>query len=79
MIIFSFYLFRKDYPNSRAITDSGYYATPDDPENWNELGAFGNYFDFNTVGLGVLNTFYEEVDTETAFIGLYEWFEISQP
>jgi hypothetical protein len=57
---------------------TSYYATPDDPENWIKLGAFGNYFEFYTVGIGALNAFGEE-NTETDIIAFYDWFEISQP
>ena len=53
----------------RLIVDSDgsitrFYATPDAPENWIEIGAFGNYFEFNTVGIGVLNVFKRD-NTET--------------
>lgn len=56
---------------------TGYYATPDDPDNWVKLGAFGNYFDFNRVGIGASNVLGNR-QVETDIVALYEWFEITE-
>ena len=51
---------------------SGYYAT--EPDQWERLGRFGNYFDFQRVGIGVSN-----VGSSEDVVGLFDYFEISQP
>lgn len=57
---------------------TGYYATPEDSQNWIKLGAFGNYFEFKTVGIGVLNVF-EGENTASNIEAIYDYFEISTP
>ena len=56
---------------------TGYYATPDDPDNWIKLGAFGHYFDFQYVGIGASN-FMDPSQVGTDIVALYEWFEIAE-
>ncbi len=51
---------------------SGFYAT--EPEQWTRLGRFGNYFQFKKVGIGVSN-----VGAADDVVGLFDYFEISQP
>jgi len=51
---------------------SGYYAT--EPDQWQRLGRFGNYFQFQKVGIGVSN-----VGASDDVVGLFDYFEISLP
>jgi hypothetical protein len=51
---------------------SGYYATA--PGQWQRLGRFGNYFQFQKVGIGVTN-----VGAANDVVGLFDYFEISLP
>lgn len=51
---------------------SGFYATA--PDQWERLGRFGNYFQFEKVGIGVSNA-----HAEGDVIGLFDYFEISLP
>jgi len=51
---------------------SGYYAT--ELNQWKRLGRFGNYFQFRKVGIGVSN-----VGASEDVVGLFDYFEISQP
>jgi beta-xylosidase len=51
---------------------SGYYAT--EPDQWERLGRFGNYFQFKKVGIGVTN-----VRAANDVVGLFDYFEISLP
>jgi regulation of enolase protein 1 (concanavalin A-like superfamily) len=51
---------------------SGYYAT--EPEQWNRLGRFGNYFQFKKVGIGVSNC-----SAADDVIGQFNYFEIALP
>ncbi|MEA3420932.1 MAG: hypothetical protein U9Q97_04545 [Acidobacteriota bacterium] len=51
---------------------SGYYAT--EPDQWERLGRFGNYFQFQKVGIGVTNA-----RAENDVVGLFDFFEISVP
>jgi len=57
-------------------TITGYYAT--EFGEWQRLGAFGNYFDFVSVGLGATNSVPPgwEVDDIEA---LFDYFEIALP
>jgi len=57
---------------------TGYYATPQEPDNWIKIGAFGNYFEFVKVGIGASNVLGENA-TENDIVALYEYFEISLP
>jgi beta-xylosidase len=60
---------------NRGGSVTGYYAT--EPENWQKIGAFGNYFDFKFVGLGTTNSNGEGVAND--IISRFDYFEISQP
>jgi len=51
---------------------TGYYATQ--PDQWQRLGRFGNYFKFTRVGIGVSN-----VRATDDLVGLFDSFEISKP
>lgn len=51
---------------------SGYYAT--EPDQWERLGRFGNYFNFQRVGIGVSN-----VGASEDVVGLFDYFEVSRP
>ncbi len=51
---------------------SGYYAT--EPEKWERLGRFGNFFQFKKVGIGVTN-----VRAANDVVGQFDYFEISLP
>lgn len=51
---------------------SGYYAV--EPDKWERLGRFGNFFQFKKVGIGVSN-----VHASEDVVGLFDWFEISLP
>lgn len=51
---------------------SGYYAT--EPDQWERLGRFGNYFQFQKVGIGVTN-----VGAGNNVVGLFDFLEISVP
>lgn len=57
---------------SKGNTISGYYATA--PDQWVRLGRFGDYFQFKKVGIGVSN-----VRSADDVVGLFDYFEISQP
>ncbi|HLO17379.1 MAG TPA: hypothetical protein VK206_21275 [Anaerolineales bacterium] len=57
---------------SKDNTISGYYATA--PDQWERLGRFGNFFQFQKVGIGVSN-----VRAADDVVGLFDYFEISQP
>jgi len=57
---------------SKGNTISGYYATV--PDQWERLGRFGNFFQFRKVGIGVSN-----VRASNDVVGLFDYFEISQP
>lgn len=57
---------------SKGDMISGYYAV--EPDKWERLGRFGNYFQFKKVGIGVSN-----VHAAEDVLGLYDWFEISLP
>jgi regulation of enolase protein 1 (concanavalin A-like superfamily) len=61
--------------NERGSITS-YYST--DQEEWTKIGAFGNYFEFKSVGLGATNSAIEDMSTED-IIALFDFFEISQP
>jgi len=54
---------------------TGYYATT--PGDWQRVGAFGNYFDFKSVGLGTTNSNTEGVQND--IVSRFDYFEISQP
>lgn len=51
---------------------SGYYATA--PDQWERLGRFGNFFQFQKVGIGVSN-----VRAANDVVGQFDYFEISLP
>ncbi len=51
---------------------SGYYAFEEG--QWERLGRFGNYFEFNKVGIGVSN-----VNAANDVVGMFDYFEITQP
>jgi regulation of enolase protein 1 (concanavalin A-like superfamily) len=51
---------------------SGYYAFEEG--QWERLGRFGNYFEFNKVGIGVSN-----VNAVNDVVGMFDYFEITQP
>jgi hypothetical protein len=51
---------------------TGYYAVQ--PDQWQRLGRFGNYFKFTRVGIGVSN-----VRAPDDLVGLFDYFEISKP
>ena len=55
---------------------TSYYSL--DGEEYIKIGAFGNYFDFNSVGLGVTNSAGEDMSTED-IIALFDFFEVSVP
>lgn len=57
---------------SKDNTISGYYATA--PDQWERLGRFGNYFQFKKVGIGVSNA-----NAANDVVGLFDYFEVSQP
>ena len=57
---------------------TSYYATPDKPEEWIKIGAFGHYFDFVSVGLGASNVL-GEAEVENDIDALCEYFKISEP
>jgi hypothetical protein len=54
----------------------GYYATPDAPQDWIRLAAFGEFFDFKQAGIGAYNL---SADTSRDVIARYDYFEITQP
>jgi len=54
---------------------SGFYALQ--PDQWQRLGRFGNYFDFKLVGLGVSNV--DPFGKDSDVVGLYDYFEITLP
>jgi regulation of enolase protein 1 (concanavalin A-like superfamily) len=51
---------------------SGYYAFEEG--QWERLGRFGNYFEFNKVGIGVSN-----VNSANDVVGMFDYFEITRP
>lgn len=51
---------------------SGYYAF--EPDGWQRLGRFGNFFDFTRVGIGVSN-----VGATEDVVGQFDYFEIALP
>lgn len=51
---------------------SGYYSTA--PDQWERLGRFGNYFQFQKVGIGVSNG-----RAGNDVVGMFDFFEISVP
>jgi hypothetical protein len=53
----------------------GYYAIPG--QDWQRVGAFGNFFDFNSVGLGATNSNSEGVVEDV--VAQFDYFEISEP
>jgi hypothetical protein len=60
---------------NQAGSLTGYYALPG--EDWQKAGAFGNFFDFTSVGLGATNSNPDGV--ETGIVARFDYFEISQP
>jgi hypothetical protein len=56
---------------------TGYYAVQ--PGEWQRVGAFGNYFDFVSVGLGATNAWGEEWSVSEDLIAYFDYFEISMP
>jgi len=63
---------RLEFKNN-AITGS--YAT--NPDQWQKLGRFGNYFLFKRVGLGVTNADAGKYNAD--LVGLFDYFEITKP
>ena len=61
---------------NQAGSITGYYAR--DGENWQKIGAFGNYFDFISVGLGATNSVPEAWEVED-IEALFDYFEITLP
>jgi hypothetical protein len=55
---------------------TGYYAT--ELGDWQRIGAFGNYFDFVSVGLGATNSVPADWEVED-IIAQFDYFEISKP
>jgi hypothetical protein len=53
----------------------GYYAIPG--QDWQRVGAFGNFFEFNSVGLGATNSNSEGVAEDV--VAQFEYFEITEP
>ncbi len=53
---------------------SGYFATQ--PDQWQRLGQFGNYFNFKHVGLGVTNV--DDGRENADLAGLFDYFEITK-
>jgi hypothetical protein len=47
-----------------------------EPGNWVELGAFGNFFDFNHVGLSATNS---NSETTKDIVANFDYFEIREP
>jgi len=56
---------------------TGYYALQ--PGEWQRAGAFGNYYDFVSVGLGATNAPGEEGPDGEDLIAYFDYFEISMP
>jgi hypothetical protein len=54
---------------------SAYYAF--EPDEWERLGRFGNYFIFTRVGLGAANIDNEGRNED--LVALYDYFEIMRP
>ncbi len=54
---------------------TGYYALPG--EDWQKAGAFGHFFNFNSVGLGATNSNADGVEDD--IVARFDYFEISQP
>lgn len=54
---------------------TGYYATT--PGEWQRAGAFGNFFDFNSVGIGVTNS--NPAGVSEDIIARFDFFEIRRP
>ncbi|MFC2053133.1 hypothetical protein ACFLV7_02375 [Chloroflexota bacterium] len=54
---------------------TGYYALR--PGEWQRVGAFGNYFDFVSVGLGASNATSAEGPVGEDLIAYFDYFEIS--
>jgi hypothetical protein len=55
---------------------TGYYAT--EYGDWQRIGAFGNYFDFISVGLGATNSVPEAWEVKD-IEALFDYFEITVP
>ena len=55
---------------------TGYYAT--EFGNWQKIGAFGNFFNFVSVGLGATNSVPETWEVED-IVALFDYFEIALP
>ena len=55
---------------------TGYYGT--EYGEWQKIGAFGNYFDFVSVGLGATNSVPEDWEVED-IEALFDYFEIALP
>lgn len=54
---------------------TGYYAT--EPDNWQRAGAFGNYFEFVSVGIGATNSYLD--GTQNDLVARFDFFEIALP
>lgn len=60
---------------NQAGSLTGYYAVPDG--EWQRLGAFGHFFDFNSVGLGATNSNTQGVAED--IVARFDYFEITEP
>jgi len=54
---------------------TGYYATQ--PGQWQRAGAFGNFFEFNRVGIGTTNSNQNGVSRD--LVARFDYFEIREP
>jgi hypothetical protein len=60
---------------NQAGSLTGYYAISGG--EWHRLGAFGHFFDFNSVGLGATNSNTEGVEED--IVARFDYFEITEP
>jgi hypothetical protein len=60
---------------NQAGSITGYYMETDG--EWQRLGAFGHFFEFNSVGLGATNSNAEGVEED--IVARFEYFEITEP
>jgi len=59
---------------NQAGSVTGYFATA--PGEWQRAGAFGNFFEFKSVGLGATNSTTEDIPD---LIAEFDYFEIAEP
>lgn len=60
---------------NQAGSITGYYM--ETGGEWQRIGAFGHYFEFNSVGLGATNSNTEGVENDV--VARFDYFEISEP